>query len=70
MSATMIRPGIDRVAFDRLLDLVNWVAETGRPLPLPADVILAYEARGMAVNLETGEVESVPVDEAPQTAVA
>lgn len=37
-------------------ELLNWVEETGRSLPMPPDEIARYEALGCIVDLETGAV--------------
>ena len=37
-------------------DLRAWSELTGRPLPMPADQIIALELRGRVVDLHTGEV--------------
>ena len=37
-------------------DLRAWSELTGRPLPMPADQIVALELRGRVVDLYTGEV--------------
>ena len=36
-------------------DLRAWAELTGRPLPMPADQIIALELRGHVVDLYTGE---------------
>jgi hypothetical protein len=38
----------------RLAELLDWRRETGRELPLPADLILWLEDRGWVVDLLTG----------------
>ena len=37
-------------------DLQTWQAETGQPLPMPAEDIEAFESLGLGVDLDTGEV--------------
>lgn len=40
----------------RTLELLDWEAATGSPLPLPAAQILALEDAGHVVNLATGDI--------------
>lgn len=40
----------------RTLELLDWEAATGAPLPLPAAQILALEDAGHVVNLATGDI--------------
>lgn len=60
-------PGIDHVAFSAFLDqvqvareqrrlqeILDWSRETGNPLPMTADAVLAFEDAGAVVDLETG----------------
>lgn len=46
----------------RTSELLAWTVETGRQLPLPADVILAVEDAGGCVDLDTGDVLDVAGD--------
>jgi hypothetical protein len=46
----------------RTSELLAWEVETGRQLPLPADVILAVEDAGGCVDLDTGAVLDVAGD--------
>jgi hypothetical protein len=39
----------------RLAELLEWQAETLRPLPLPVDLIIWLEDRGFVTDLLTGE---------------
>jgi hypothetical protein len=41
---------------NRKEELEEWAQETGLPLPLPTEEIIALEDEGMIVDLETGEV--------------
>ena len=45
---------------NRRADLLAWSAETGQPLPLPADYIVRLELAGYVVNLETGRRSVAP----------
>jgi len=40
----------------RILELLDWQAATGLPLPRPAEEILALEDAGHVVNLATGDI--------------
>jgi len=40
----------------RTLELLDWEAATGAPLPRPAAQILALEDAGHVVNLATGDI--------------
>jgi hypothetical protein len=40
----------------RILELLDWEAATGSPLPRPAAQILALEDAGHVVNLATGDI--------------
>ncbi len=46
----------------RKSELLAWECETGRQLPLPADVILALEDAGAVVDLDTGAIVDVTAD--------
>lgn len=53
----------------RTSELLAWEVETGRQLPLPADVILAVEDAGGCVDLDTGAVLDVAGDVFDMTVV-
>lgn len=40
----------------RILELLEWEAANGSPLPRPAEEILALEDAGHVVNLATGDI--------------
>mgnify|MGYP001255408346 FL=1 len=40
----------------RILELLDWAAATGLPLPRPAEEILALEDAGHVVDLATGDI--------------
>lgn len=46
----------------RKSELLAWECETGRQLPLPADVILVLEDAGAVVDLDTGAIVDVTTD--------
>ena len=50
--------------------LVEWRRETGRPLPLPIDEIVAHELAGRNVDLITGAVSEAPPEEGVTKVVA
>lgn len=58
----MLRPGVDFVQFSSFLDLLQYVQETGEPLPHPIGDIIQIEAAGFAVNLTTGCLDAVAED--------
>lgn len=39
----------------RIEELQSWSKETGLPLPMPVEEIIALEDQGLLVDLETGE---------------
>lgn len=47
---------------DRIIDLLNFAAEEGLTLPLPAAQIAALEERGHVVDLATGEIRTHAAD--------
>ena len=52
---TEIRPGIDRAAFNRYLDIVQTAVDAGIPLALSPAEIMHLEDAGAVVDLATGE---------------
>lgn len=56
----IIIPGVDKEEFGALLALLHWQKETGRRLPMAADEIIRLEASGQAIDLDSGEVWTVP----------
>lgn len=46
----------------RVQELLEWVAQQDRPLPMPIAEILELEDAGCMVDLETGQVQLATID--------
>lgn len=46
----------------RVQELLEWVAQQDRPLPMPIAEILAFEDAGCMVDLETGQLQLATID--------